>query len=62
MQPTYSLSRHLSSRGHNNSFNDLKVTIIEHNPYWNDERRKERESFWIEKLKTLSPNGINKNK
>ena len=56
-----SLSRHLSSRGHNNSFDDLKVTIIEHNPDWDVKSRREWESFWIEKLKTLSPNGINKN-
>jgi hypothetical protein len=29
---------------------------------WDDESRQERESFWIKKLKTLSPNGINEKK
>jgi hypothetical protein len=27
-----------------------------------DKSRQERESFWIRKLKTLSPNGINEKK
>jgi hypothetical protein len=40
----------------------LKVTIIDHNPKWDDKSRQERESFWIRKLKTLSPNGINEKK
>jgi hypothetical protein len=40
----------------------LKVTIIDHNPKWDDKNRQERESFWIRKLKTLSPNGINEKK
>jgi hypothetical protein len=29
---------------------------------WDDKSRQERESFWIRKLKTLSPNGINEKK
>jgi hypothetical protein len=29
---------------------------------WDDKSREERESFWIRKLKTLSPNGINEKK
>jgi hypothetical protein len=40
----------------------LKVTIIDHNPKWDDKSRQERESFWIRKLETLSPNGINEKK
>jgi hypothetical protein len=52
-------SRHLRSTGHHDSFGKLKVTIIDHNPKWDDKSRQERESFWIRKLKTLSPNGIN---
>jgi hypothetical protein len=32
------------------------------NPKWDDKSRQERESFWIRKLKTLSPNGINEKK
>jgi hypothetical protein len=48
--------------GHPDSFGKLKVTIIDHNPKWDDKSRQERESFWIRKLKTLSPNGINEKK
>jgi hypothetical protein len=44
------------------SFGKLKVTIIDHNPKWDDKSRQEKESFWIRKLKTLSPNGINEKK
>jgi tripartite motif-containing protein 2/3 len=47
------LSRHLRSTGHHDSFGKLKITIIDHNPKWNDKSRQERESFWIRKLKTL---------
>ena len=56
------LSRHLRSTGHHDSFGKLKVTIIDHNTKWDDNSRQERESFWIRKLKTLSPNGINEKK
>ena len=61
-KPDLPLSRHLRSTGHHDSFGKLKVTIIDHNPTWDDKSRQERESFWIRKLKTLSPNGINKKK
>jgi hypothetical protein len=47
---------------HHDSFGKLKVTIIDHNPKWDDKSRQEREIFWIRKLKTLSPNGINVHK
>jgi hypothetical protein len=49
-------------QGHHDSLGKLKVTIIDHNPKWDDKSRQERESFWIRKLKTLSPNGINEKK
>jgi hypothetical protein len=58
-KPDLPLSRHLRSTDHHDSFGKLKVTIIDHNPKWDDKSRQERESFWIRKLKTLSPNGIN---
>jgi hypothetical protein len=48
--------------GHHDSFGKLNVTIIDHNPKWDDESKQERESFWIWKLKNLSPNGINEKK
>ena len=56
------LSRHLRSTDHHDSFGKQKVTIIDHDPNWDDKSRQERESFWIRKLKTLSPNGINEKK
>jgi hypothetical protein len=61
-KPDLPLSRHLRSTGHHDSFGKLKFTIIDHNPKWDDKSRQERESFWIRKLKTLSPNGINEKK
>ena len=59
-KPNNSFSRHFKSTDHQDSFKNIKVTIIEHDPDWDCKRRKERESFWIRKLKTLFPNGINK--
>jgi hypothetical protein len=56
--PDLPLSSHLRLTGHHDSFGKLKVTIIDHNTKWDDKSRQERESFWIRKLKTLSPNGI----
>jgi hypothetical protein len=38
------------------------VAIINNNPRWDVKSREERESFWIRKLKTLSPNAINEKK
>ena len=61
-KPDLGLSRHLRSTGHHDSFGKLKVSIIDHNPKWDDKSRRERESCWIRKFKTLSPNGINEKK
>ena len=47
------LSRHLRSTSHHDSVGKLKVTIIDHNPKWDDEIIQEKESFWIRKLKDL---------
>ena len=57
-----SLSRHLRSKNHHKAVDKLKVTIIEHNPNWDIATRLRREHFWIRKLDTLSPNGINEKK
>jgi len=51
-KPDIPLSRHLRSTGHHHSFDKLKVTIIVHNPTWDDKSREERESFGIRKPKT----------
>jgi hypothetical protein len=55
-------SRFLRLTGHHDSFGKLKVTIIDHSLNWDDKSREERESFWIRKLKILSPNEINEKK
>ena len=52
-KPDLPLSRHLRSTNHHDSFGKLKVTIIDHNPKWDDKSRQERESVWIRKHKTL---------
>jgi tripartite motif-containing protein 2/3 len=44
-KPDLPLSRHLRSTGHHDYFGKLKVTIIDHNPKWDDKSRQERESF-----------------
>ena len=59
---TFPLCRHLNSTGHHTNFDELKVTIIEHDPNWEDTTREDREHFWISKLKTLRPYGINMHK
>ena len=59
-KPNNSFSKHFKLADHQDSFNNVKVTIIEHDPGWDIKSRQERESFWIRKLKTLFPNGINK--
>ena len=57
---TLPLSRHLRSSNHRpEDFYRLKVTIIDHKPTWSDRERKNREHFWIRKLNTISPFGIN---
>jgi len=48
-KPDLPLSKLLRSTGHHDSFGKLKVTIIDHNPKWDDKNREERESFWIKK-------------
>lgn len=50
------LAEHVYSNGH--SVQDFSVIGIEQ--FYGDETyRKVKESFWIEKLKTLSPDGLN---
>ena len=47
---------HFSENNHNSNYTDLKVQIIDHC----DPNNKEvRENFWINKLKTMHPNGLN---
>jgi hypothetical protein len=43
-KPDLPLSRHLRLKGHHDSFGKLKVTIIDHNPKWDDKSRQERDT------------------
>lgn len=62
-KPDLPVSRHLRSPGHSEEdLNRLTITIIDHNSSWSKDERCSRESFWIKKLKTLAPNGINEHK
>ena len=36
------------------------VCCLDSNPEWTDNARKSRESYWIRRLNTLQPSGINK--
>ena len=56
------LSQHFVSPGHSlDDFGRSKIYIIDHNPSWKENQRQNRESFWIRELRTLHPEGINKN-
>ena len=59
-KPDLPLSRHLRSSNHSKeSLNELSITIIDQNLSWSKEDRQNREKFWMRKLKSLSPYGIN---
>ena len=56
-----SVSQHFVSPGHSlDDFGRSKIYIIDHNLSWKEKQRQKRESFWIRKLQTLHPEGINK--
>lgn len=35
------------------------VLVIDHNPDWTDAKRKNKEKFWMHKLKSFSPDDMN---
>ena len=39
---------------------DMMVLVIDHNPNWTDAERKNKEKFWMHRLKSFRPDGINK--
>ena len=45
----------------NHDFNShVSLFCIEHDAQWSDDTRKARESYWIRRLNTIQPHGINK--
>jgi hypothetical protein len=52
------VAEHFCSDQH--SFDDISLCVIETNIDWSDKERKDRETYWIRRLNTLQPNGINK--
>jgi hypothetical protein len=38
----------------------VTVIVIDHNPRWSDSDRKNKEKFWMHRLKSFHPNGMNK--
>ena len=53
------VAEHFSAAGH--SFEDVELCVIEAKETWSDPQRKERETYWIRRLCTIQPPGINKN-
>jgi len=59
-KPDLPLSRHLRSASHSQTdLKKLTITIIEQNENWSKDERVAREGFWIRKLETYAPQGIN---
>ena len=45
----------------NHDFNShVSLCCIDHDAQWSDDTRKARESYWIRRLNTIQPHGINK--
>uniref|UniRef100_K1PKD0 Uncharacterized protein n=1 Tax=Magallana gigas TaxID=29159 RepID=K1PKD0_MAGGI len=38
----------------------MTVLVIDHNPHWTDAERKSKEKFWMHRLKSFRPDGMNK--
>jgi hypothetical protein len=38
----------------------MTVVVIDHNPHWTDAERKNKEKFWMHRLKSFRPDGMNK--
>ena len=45
---------------HGHGFQNLPLSVIDHDAQWSDDTRKARESYWIRRLNTMQPHGINK--
>ena len=52
------VGEHFNLEGH--KWEDMSVVVIDHNPDWGDAERKRKEIFWMHRLQSFRPNGINK--
>ena len=53
------VAEHFHSQNHD--FNShVFLCCIDHDAQWSDDTRKTRESYWIRRLNTIQPHGINK--
>ena len=52
------VGEHFNLEGH--KWEDMSVVVIDHNPDWSDAERKRKEKFWMHRLQSFRPNGINK--
>lgn len=52
------VAEHFSHENH--AFGDISLCVIESDTRWDDTLRKRRETYWIRRLSTLQPYGINK--
>ena len=55
---TEPVAEHFNLDGH--KWEDMTVIVIDHNPRWSDSDRKNKEKFWMHRLKSFHPNGMNK--
>ena len=53
------VAEHFCSTEHD-FLNHASLCSLDHNPEWSDRTRKARKSYWIRRLNTLQPYGINK--
>ena len=52
------VAEHFNLEGH--SWEDMTVVVIDHDIHWTDADRKSKEKFWMHRLKSFRPAGINK--
>ena len=52
------VGEHFNLNGH--KWEDMTVVVIDHNPHWTDAERKSKEKFWMHRLKSFRPDGMNR--
>lgn len=55
---TEPVGEHFNLDGH--KWEDMIVVVIDHNQTWSSTDRKKKEKFWMHRLKSFRPNGMNK--